>query len=330
MTTLREEAVYTRFSFRAMNTDIEVALWAGERQAAELQRETIAWFQAVEAKFSRFLPDSELSNLNRSAGKWFLSSAAMIEVLLLAESYRSDTGGIFEPLLLRALEAAGYDESFDAVKRRPGGQGDRKAAPPERTRERPAFHAGMKAVRLPSGASVDLGGIVKSWAARRLRDMMRAARRVPCGMIDAGGDLTVWGGKPIAGEPWHIAIEHPWRPEADAGCIEMDVGAAATSSKLGRQWRAADGAAMHHLLDPRTQRPSESDVAQCTVAGPDVVACEVWAKTICIAGSEDGIRLLEANAPAYAALVFTDTRRALACGYAPERFQLASEWREKR
>lgn len=329
MTALQEEAVYTRFSFRAMNTDIEVALWAGDRQAVDLQRETIAWFRAAEAKFSRFLPGSELSRLNKSGGKRFLASAAMMEVLQLAESYRRDTGGIFEPMLLHAIEAAGYDESFEEVKRRPDG-GKPAAASPELPQERPAFDAGMKAVRLPSGASIDLGGIVKSWAARRLQDVMRAARRVPCGMIDAGGDLTVWGGRPIAGEPWRIAIEHPWRPEADAGRIALDVGAAATSSKLGRQWRADNGTSMHHLLDPRTRRPSGSDVAQCTVVGPDVVACEVWAKTICIAGSHAGIRLLEANAPAYAALVFTENGSAIACGYAPERFQLEEEWGKKR
>ncbi|MCK9912263.1 FAD:protein FMN transferase, partial [Microbacteriaceae bacterium K1510] len=54
---------------------------------------------------------------------------------------------------------------------------------------------------------------------------------------------------------------------------------------------------MHHLIDPRTMRPCNSDVMQCTVTGPSAVECEIWAKVVCILGSSAAIPLLLRNIP---------------------------------
>jgi thiamine biosynthesis lipoprotein len=181
---------------------------------------------------------------------------------------------------------------------------------------------GMKAVLLAPQVQLDLGGIVKGWAVRRLAEWMKREGKIARGLVNAGGDLMAWGRHDGQPQPWGIAIENPWRPDEDIGLLQLACGAAATSSRLGRAWQTDQGR-MHHLIDPRTMRPSRSDTVQCTVTGPDPIVCDVWAKTICILGSEEGAALLKRQAPAYEAAIFTEDERVLFCG---SRESLGTTW----
>lgn len=289
-----------------MNTNIELLLDPAEATpaAASFANEG---FRAAEERFSRFLPDSELSQLNRVAGARCMVSEPMLEVLLLAEAFRVTTDGAFNPLILPALEHHGYGETFDLVKRRTDfALRPRELEPIDNARLR--IDPAMRSIKLPPRGRLDLGGIVKSWTADRIAGALRDRFGLARGCLNAGGDLVAWGGASAGGEPWLIGIENPWRPNEDVGFLAMRDGAAATSGKLGRQWRTSEGA-MHHLIDPASLRPSLSDVAQCTVAGPDVVECEIWAKTICILGLTEGLRLLDRHTRQCEALLFDSDRR---------------------
>lgn len=300
---------------RAMNTQIE-AILAGGTEEAVIQAETLirSWFRQKEERFSRFLSDSELSRLNGLAGEICLVSDDMLEIAALSEIFRRETGGLFHPLMLKALRDAGYDRTFEAVKER--GSFQAEVRPSEREMISARFidiDPIMKSIRLPERTEMDLGGIVKGWAVLRLGARLRNDLGLQRGLVNAGGDLTVWGGVSASGEPWVIGIESPWRPEADAGMIALLEGSVATSSTIGRRWPTSAGIA-HHLIDPRTMLPSDSDVVQCTVAGPDAARCEVWAKAICIAGSEEGTAIFARRAPDYEALLFTKDGRTVYCG----------------
>jgi thiamine biosynthesis lipoprotein len=302
-------------SFRAMNTHIEVLFQANEEAAPGIEETAEAWFRSAEERFSRFLPSSELSHLNRLAGERCLVSDEMLEVLRLAEAYLRKTNGIFNPFLLQSMERLGYGETFDRIRERGT---HRIPSPPA-----PAAGPGaldidplMKSVLFPAQAKLDLGGIVKSWSVRRLADYMRTVLGLSRGLINAGGDLAAWGGSSDSHEPWLIGIENPWAPERDAGVLAIEDGAAATSGTLGRRWDT-DRGPMHHLLDPRRGVSSDSGVVQCTVSGPDPVECEIWAKTFCIAGLDEGLKLMNRQArPSgqYEALIFCGNRRVIFAG----------------
>ncbi|SFJ23813.1 Thiamine biosynthesis lipoprotein ApbE [Paenibacillus sp. UNC496MF] len=368
--------------FRAMNTAISCTLPCGGGEERErLAQDATSWFRYVEERFSRFRPASELVRLNERAGADCFVSAAMLEVLRLAEAYRKLTNGAFDPFILPALERSGYDRSFDELAARevrsPAESGRGASAHPAyvpvnapvdlpsslRTID---IQPSMRAVRLPRGASIDLGGIVKSWAVKRLADWLRRARGAAYGIVNAGGDLAVWGREAAAaasgGErpgaagaapelggasasaaapsahggalaaplgpradargaqasgrlprPWRIGIEHPWEPGRDIGRLLLGEGASATSGTLGRRWTAAGGD-RHHLINPATMAPSDSDVAQCTASGDDPVACEIWAKTLCILGTEAGLGLLARTGAPVEALLFTRGRELVFYG----------------
>ncbi len=144
----------------------------------------------MEARLSRFRANSELSRLNRSAGSWLLVSDILFDILAEAEAFRLRTEGLFNVNVLEALRASGYDQSFEkAALFSPSMLSASAALPLQPFME---MDAGMKAVKLRSGAQVDLGGIAKSWSVRKLSDWLRRKRGIKTGLINAGGDAAVW------------------------------------------------------------------------------------------------------------------------------------------
>lgn len=318
--TLQSAAIY------ALNTDIEIMLWCEKEKFPPLELLAQIWFERIEKQFSRFRTDSELTYINTSKGKQTSISDLMLEVLLLAEKYQQMTHGIFNPLILNALESTGYDTSFE------------KLGNKNRDLVKSVYYASSNSddtltitldptahsLQLPAEAEIDLGGIVKSWAVKRLAQKYKHELKIKRGFVNAGGDLYAWGNSSETGEPWLIGVEDPWQPSQDIGIIALETGSVATSSKLGRQWLTAQGP-MHHLIDPRTMRPSISDTVQCTITGPDVIECEIWTKVICILGLNKGLELFAQNTSGYEALLFTKNKETYFYG---EKSSLGKLWRD--
>ncbi|MFD2369532.1 FAD:protein FMN transferase [Brevibacillus sp. GCM10020057] len=286
---------------RAMNTEIETMLENQPGQVkCELEQTVDRWFRAIERRFSRFLPESELSRLNSYSGKLTLVSAAMAEVLLLADMYRSQTEGLFTPFVYDALRAAGYDRSFEQLDKENASVTDVFAD----SEASMAIYPQMMAVQLTAGAHIDLGGIVKGWSAEKLAGRLRRRYGIRRGLVNAGGDVQAWGGSSTE-EPWNIGIASPWDTDEELALVSLRDGAVATSSVCGRRWRYGPDGQGHHLIDPRTMKPAVSDVAQCSIVGDNLIPCEIWAKVVCIAGLDYGLALLQKYTARMEALIVT-------------------------
>jgi thiamine biosynthesis lipoprotein len=128
---------------------------------------------------------------------------------------------------------------------------------------------------------IDLGGVAKGWTVDRSADLLKG---YPSWLVNAGGDLYARGAGP-SGEGWMVGVEDPYCPGSDALVMRITDVAVATSSTLRRRWASADGAQCHHLIDPRTGRPAETDLVSVTVLGRTVVEAEVEAKALLLLGS---------------------------------------------
>ncbi|MGD8191438.1 FAD:protein FMN transferase [Brevibacillus ginsengisoli] len=294
--------LYHHTSF-AMNTTIETILEStSDEKSTHLNNMVQKWFRSTESRFSRFQPDSELSLLNSHSGKLVLISDDMAEVLSLAQNFSGETQGIFTPFVYDALVAAGYDRSFEKVK-----EGSRASSPAPQPRDFSMFlDVGMKAVQLQAGTRIDLGGIVKGWSAERLSKRLVKKQGVKRGLMNAGGDIQVWGGS-SADEPWNIGIANPWDKEKEIALVSLENGAVATSNVIGRSWKREQGREGNHIIDPRTMQSCTSDVAQCSIVGESLTQCEIWAKVACIVGVEQAISLLTKHVPRLEALIVTKT-----------------------
>lgn len=279
------EAVVKRIEFRAMGCRMSAAIDSDQETAAELLARLPEWFEHWEERLSRFRRDSELSQLNRGQGTSQSVSPWMGEVIQAALAAADYSQGIVVPTILGALEAAGYDRSFEKIEPSSGGT---DLAPSEvadwRTIE---FDPRGRTLRLPHGVRLDLGGVAKGWAANRAVGRLKKTGPV---MVDASGDIAVSGPK-SGGQPWAIAVADPRNRDGRLAMLKIQRGGVATSGRDYRRWKV-NGDWRHHLIDPRTGLPAKTDIFSVTVVGPTALEAEVAAKVVAILGSQDGLTWL--------------------------------------
>ncbi|MGB8215524.1 MAG: FAD:protein FMN transferase [Anaerolineales bacterium] len=266
---------------RAMNTGI---LLAAEGQPDRLQagfEQAGQFIQAGEKRFTRFSEESELSALNRSAGKKFRASPELFSVVALARRFFHMTRGLFDPSILPDLKRAGYDRSMDVIR----AEGSVPLFESLLASEHPSFSEidldeSEQTILLPPGMALDLGGIAKGWIAEQAAQIL--SRYATACAVDAGGDMFLVG-LPDGLEQWPVALEDPLQPASTLTSLQVDPGAVATSTLTKRVWGQA-GKSRHHIIDPRTGEPAVSEWISVTVVAPHACEAEVYAKALLIAG----------------------------------------------
>jgi FAD:protein FMN transferase len=265
--------------FRAMNTTIQVAAEGDPVELGigfDLVRRYIS---DCEQRFSRFLQGSELSALNRSSGKWFSASPGLFDLVREALELYDLTDGLFDPSILPFLIQAGYDRSMDEIR-------NRDSLPIIPVAQRPwsrfadiLLDPDAGSILLPSGMSLDLGGIAKGWIASRAVEMLREYCEA-CA-VSAGGDFAL-SGLPSGEKDWKISLEDPRDPENVLAVLKVPPGALATSSVTQRRWTQA-AQARHHIIDPRSGLPAVTAWLSVTVWAKQATLAEAFAKSLLIA-----------------------------------------------
>jgi thiamine biosynthesis lipoprotein len=244
-------------------------------------------FHDYEQRLSRFLPWSELSSLNRSAGTGgaFAASRELFDAVQLSLAWAGRTDGIFDPTILADLQACGYDRPFEEL-----GDGNSPTAVkgrPPRVRWRDiGLRPADRSIALPAGTRLDLGGIGKGYTVdAAFRCLPPAANAV----VNASGDLFASGCGPEGGG-WVIGVEDPERPGEDIAALRVKDRGIATSGSCRRFW-SIGGRRYHHLIDARSGLPYGSDVLQATIIATDATTADVLAKTAYFAGARHALAL---------------------------------------
>lgn len=289
--------------FASMATQVTLRVVApGSGAGAALDRAEDA-VRLIASSCTRFDPDSPLMRANARPRRWHEVPPELFDTLRAAAAAHQVTSGRFDPRILQALRAWGYDRSLPF---RSGsvtiGARDRSTASvaSPRGRWRPKFDQDRRAVRI-GALPVDLGGIGKGVAVDRAAAALAEAGA--SSLVEAGGDLYAHGTGPD-GTGWSIGVEDPRGGSSPVAVLGLTDLACATSSIRLRRW-SADGNAAHHLIDPRTGAPADGGLLSVTVVGPDVATAEVWSKALFIAGRGHVRRLADEQGLA-ALLVDTD------------------------
>jgi thiamine biosynthesis lipoprotein len=252
--------------FRAMGAEVVV----GGASSSELEA-IEELFETLEQTFSRFRPDSELNRVNAGDAEFVAASPIFARVLALALDAARRTDGLVDPTLGEAIEAAGYDRDFAEL----AGDGP----PPKPTTLGSWRHvriAGRLVFRYP-GTKFDLNCVVKGLAVDAAVNELEGD-----GFVAAGGDVAVRGA---------AAVGLP-----GGGSLTLRNGGLATSGTTARRW-LRNGAVQHHLIDPRTGRPSTSPWQEVTVAAGSCLEADVAAKAAFLLGEEGPAWLDERGLP---------------------------------
>ena len=303
-------------TFRGLGSEIN--LWLAHAHApiarAALGRARHQ-IERLEATLSRFRPDSELSRLNASPERDVPVSAALWECLTNALASAARTDGVYDPTILNALEAAGYDRPFVELDPTNGPI----PAPPTRGRgwRSVELDARTRTVRLPAGVRVDLGGVGKSWIAERAAEWLGPFG--PC-LVDAGGDIAVRG-VPPGEKGWLVGLADPRSPDDDLAWLTIADCGVATSGVEYRRW-SRRGVTRHHVIDPRTGAPASTDLLSVTVIAPRADDANVHALVALIEGAVAGHEYLDQQPHAEGLLVRADGSMLRTGGF--ERYEVTA------
>lgn len=248
--------------------------------------ETAALLDHLERRWSRFLADSDITRLNNAAGAAVAVDSSTITLLSAMIEGWEVTSGAFDPSMLPALCAAGYDRSIDDSHRvtlLPDGSthvGGLEATPTPADID---IDVARRMVRLPAGLVLDPGGIGKGLAADLAVDRLLDGGAAGA-LVSIGGDMVVRGTPPDDADDWIIAVDNPLADDP-IGSIGLGAGGVATSSTRSRRWHTSDGD-RHHVIDPVTAAPSTTDLAAITVVARSGWLAEVHATAALLSGSE--------------------------------------------
>jgi thiamine biosynthesis lipoprotein len=252
----------------------------------------------VDAAYSRFRRDSELTRLQAAAGQWTPVSRLLWNAISVALRAARDTDGAVDPTIGRAMRVVGYDDDFANLARR-GATADGamihvELAPVPGWRAI-GLDARTRSVRVPAGVELDFGSTGKALASDLAIAVAFAAAPGGGVLVSLGGDIATAGRAPEGG--WRIlASEDSETPAESAGeVIAIESGALATSSTTVRRWRSGDGIVRHHLIDPSTGGPVVSPWRTVSVVADTCVAANTAATATIVLGQR-GLSWLEARA----------------------------------
>jgi len=242
----------------------------------------------VDAAYSRFRKDSELTGLNASAGRTISISPLLATATEAALRAARLTNGAVDPTIGRAIRLAGYDDDFS-----------RLAADRGPITLRAELVPGWQAIRLnqrsgtvwlPPGVELDLGSSGKALAADLAATAAMAAAGEGGVLVSLGGDIATAGVPPPGG--WRILVAEDSRvsPSGDGDVICVPAGGVATSSTTIRRW-SHGGELLHHIIDPRTSLPTTGPFRTVTVVAATCLDANI-ASTAAIVHGEVAIEWL--------------------------------------
>jgi FAD:protein FMN transferase len=248
----------------------------------------VSRLRELEQRWSRFVPDSDVAQLNAAAGRPCVVSddtCTLVEIACVAWRL---TDGKFDPTVYDSMIASGYDRTWqdlagthlvrtDGLSPAPGCGAivvDREA----------------RLVWLPRNVRLDPGGLGKGLAADLVAEEL-VARGAQAALVEIGGDLRVAGRTNV---PWKIGMEHPHWPGKVIGTCRLDEGGIASSSRLKRHWQLNDRD-QHHLVDPVTGHNPTTTLDTVTVVAGTAWWAEALTKALFLTPPSEWSTVLQGN-----------------------------------
>lgn len=262
-----------------MGSPCEIQLFAEyQLLAKQVANIAIADIQRLEAKYSRYRPDSLLSKINQIA-----AAGGSVSV-------DDETAGLLDYANTCYQQSDGLFDITSGLLRK-AWQFDREQLPKQSDIDRLLVNIGWHKVRWSApelgfttpGMEIDFGGIVKEYAADRAAELCRNAG-ARHGVVNLGGDVRIIG--PRADKrPWRIGIHHPRQANAMLQTLSLHHGAVASSGDYQR-CIVIDGHRYAHVINPKTGWPTKHLAAVSVISDFCVIAGSV--ATIAMLKEEQG------------------------------------------
>jgi thiamine biosynthesis lipoprotein len=240
--------------------------------------------QRIEQLMSTYIPDSEISKINRAAGKEAIPVSREVEEVIREGIYWSgQSSGAFDITVEPLVHLWDFD-------------GEKETIPSENTLRKTATLVNYKDIEIKDhtvrlkrrGMAINVGGLAKGYAVDRAISILRS--KVKNGIVNAGGDLFAFGQKNKQ-TPWNIGLQHPRKPQELLAAFAVENHAVATSGDYQRYF-VKDGVRYHHIFDPQTGKPARLMIS-ATIITTEVMDADALATAVFVMGPEKGIEWVD-------------------------------------
>lgn len=225
--------------------------------------------QRFELAYSRFLPNSQISLLNRDR-ELINPTVELLKLLAIGKDFHTKTLGLFNPAIGHILENRGYDADYSFENK-------------EQVEQVPAFDdlvcADDNKIKLIGQGNVDFGGYGKGYLVDKMAKIFRDELGLNHFMINGGGDIYA------AGDTLHeIILEHPFAHGYELGRINLQNQALGCSSNRRRTWKDSKiEEEFGHIIDPQNLN-DKPDFGTFVIAS-DTLTSDIMATIVCLLGN---------------------------------------------
>lgn len=273
-----------------LDTVCEITIYDAmkEREAEAILDEAFTKIREYEDLFSRSIKGSDVDKVNNAGGKWTEVSDETIKIIDMADEISEASGGVFDITIGKVTKL--WD--FKAEEPQVPADEDVKAS---------LSYVGFEVVDTEEGkvrladpeAEIDLGGVAKGYIADLICDYLET-EGVTKAIVNLGGNVVVIGEK-AEDTPWTVGIERPFTDRKEVvGAVMVADKAVVTSGIYERNFEE-DGVIYHHILNPATGYPAETDLEAVTIVADKGNSgfCDAVSTACLILGSKKASQFIE-------------------------------------
>lgn len=272
-----------------MGTYIMVRTYGEHAQAGA--EAAFARAKELEQVFSNTIADSEVNKVNGAAkaavGTEIPISADLGNVLYAALEYGEKSGGMLDCTIGDLIDLWGIGTDHAAIPAddriqallRPEGWSDVR------------YDAQSSSLSFSSDTvTLNFGAVAKGYISDEMKKVLEE-EGVTSALMSLGGNVMTLGTKPD-GSSWTVAITDPFSPESLMGSVTVTGQAVVTSGNYEKYFEE-NGKRYHHILDPCTGAPSESDVVSTTIIADKGIDCDALSTATFLMGADAGMQLID-------------------------------------
>mgnify|MGYP001611842657 CR=1 FL=1 len=138
---------------------------------------------------------------------------------------------------------------------------------------------------------IDVGGIAKGYAADEVKNIL-LSNSIKSALINLGGNILVLGTKED-GTPWNVGIQNPLGTRGEFALILSVINKSVVTSGNYERYFEQDGKKFHHIINPKTGFPSESDIISATIISNNSIDGDGLSTGVYIMEVQKAIKLIE-------------------------------------
>ncbi len=283
--------VYKTDNFFAMDTFISTKCDTTSKNISIIQ-ETIF---DIENKFSKTLPDSEISKINSSFTAQISDECA--DILSRLSQISSETEGAFNPCMEPIISL------WDIT--------GKKHIPDDEEIQNALNFCDANSYTVSANtltkkhqqSKLDLGAAIKGYAAQKaIENIINAG--VVNAMVNIGGNIAVCGHSETLSNSWRVGITNPFAPETIAGYIDCTDTIISVSGDYERYFEK-DGIIYHHIFDPKTGKPADNDIKCVAVISADGLVSDALSTALFVMGKDKALEFYKSSSLDFEAIIFT-------------------------